>query len=43
MRELQLIDKRGSLVIITIADLHFGALDPKTQYSILKEQFIDFK
>ena len=41
MRELHKIDKRGSLVIITIADLHFGALDPKVQYEIIKEQFID--
>lgn len=23
------------------ADIHFGALDPKTQYNILKEQFVD--
>lgn len=27
--------------IIHIADIHFGAINPKTQYSILKYQFID--
>lgn len=25
-----------------IADLHFGVIDPKTQYDILKEQFLDY-
>ena len=32
---------KGTLVSIHIADLHFGALDPKLQYDILKEQYID--
>lgn len=32
---------RGSLIEIHIADIHFGAMDPKYQYDILKEQFVD--
>ena len=32
---------RGTLTEIHIADIHFGAIDPKLQYNILKEQFID--
>lgn len=39
-RELFKIDKRGSVIIVGIADLHFGVIDPKTQYDILYEQFI---
>ena len=32
---------KGTLVSIHIADIHFGAIDPKVQYDILKEQYID--
>lgn len=32
---------RGSLVIASIADIHMGKIDPKTQYDILKEQFLN--
>lgn len=32
---------RGSRVEIYIADIHFGVIDPKTQYDILIEQFIN--
>ena len=32
---------RGNRVIINIADIHFGSIDPKTTYQILKEQFIN--
>lgn len=32
---------RGILNEIHIADLHFGAFDPKTQYEILVEQFLN--
>ena len=32
---------QGTLVSIHIADLHFGVIDPKIQYNILKEQYID--
>lgn len=31
---------RGTLISANIADIHFGAFDPKTQYEILEEQFI---
>lgn len=33
---------RGQLYGIHIADIHFGASTPSEQYSILKNQFIDF-
>lgn len=33
--------KRGQLVEIHIADLHFGAFDPRTQFKILEEQFLN--
>lgn len=33
--------KRGTLVEIHIADIHFGVINPKVQYDILKEQFLD--
>lgn len=33
-------DVRPTLIEIHISDLHFGAFDPKTQYSILEEQFL---
>lgn len=32
---------KGTFVSIHIADIHFGAIDEKAQYDILKEQFID--
>lgn len=32
---------RGSLICVHTSDLHFGALDPKYQYDVLKDQFID--
>lgn len=32
---------RGTLIQVHIADIHFGAFDPKTQYQILCEQFIN--
>lgn len=32
---------KGVLRVIHIADLHFGAFDPKDQFRILKEQFLD--
>lgn len=32
---------RGNRVIVSTADLHFGSIDPKVTYQILKEQFID--
>lgn len=31
---------RGALTEIHIADIHFGVIDPKIQYEILKEQFL---
>jgi DNA repair exonuclease SbcCD nuclease subunit len=31
---------RGQIIEVHIADLHFGAFNPKTQYQILQEQFI---
>lgn len=31
---------RGMLIQVHIADIHFGAFDPKTQYQILCEQFL---
>lgn len=33
--------ERGTLKEVHIADIHFGAFNAKTQYNILKEQFID--
>lgn len=41
MRDIIRVEKRGNLVVANIADIHMGALDPKTQYQILKEQIID--
>lgn len=41
MRDIVRVEKRGNLVVANIADIHMGALDPKTQYQILKEQIID--
>lgn len=32
---------RGNRIIVSTADLHFGSIDPKVTYQILKEQFID--
>lgn len=34
-------DLRGILSEIHIADIHFGRIDPKTQYDILKKEIID--
>ena len=31
------LNKRGTLIQAHLADLHFGALNPKTQFDILKE------
>lgn len=31
---------RGSLIEVHIADIHFGAMEPETEYNILKEQFL---
>ena len=31
---------RGQIIEVHIADLHFGAFNPKTQYQILQEQFL---
>ena len=33
-------ENRGNRVIVSTADLHFGSIDPKVTYQILKEQFI---
>lgn len=33
--------QRGLLYEVHIADLHFGTINPKTEYEILKEQFIN--
>lgn len=33
-------ENRGNRVIVSTADLHFGSIDPKITYQILKEQFI---
>lgn len=33
--------KRGTLIEVHISDIHFGVIDPKVQFNILKEQFID--
>lgn len=40
MEELQSVNNRGILIEVHIADLHFGAFNPKTQYELLQEQFI---
>lgn len=34
------LTKRGTLIEVHIADLHFGAFNPKTQFDILEEQFL---
>lgn len=36
-----IIQDRGSLIEIHLADIHFGAMDPKYQYEILCEQCLD--
>ena len=33
-------EPRGSLIEVHIADIHFGAMEPETEYNILKEQFL---
>lgn len=35
------LENRGNRIIVSTADLHFGSIDPKITYQILKEQFID--
>ena len=35
------IPKRGISLQVHISDIHFGVIDPKTEYDILKEQFAD--
>ena len=45
MQPVQLVTRTGFiqkdvLLGAYIADIHFGAMDPKTQYQILLEQFI---
>lgn len=32
---------RGTIVEVAISDIHFGAIDPAKQYTILKEQFLN--
>ena len=34
------LNKRGTLIQAHLADLHFGAFNPKTQFDILKEQVL---
>ncbi len=36
-----MINNQNFFIEAHIADIHFGALDPKVQYNILKEQFIE--
>lgn len=31
---------RGNLISVHIADIHFGVMDPKVEYELLKEQFL---
>lgn len=38
---LQIQQQRGVSLQCHIADIHFGAMDPKTEFEILKEQYID--
>ena len=35
------IPRRGISLQVHISDIHFGVIDPKTEYDILKEQFVD--
>ena len=35
------IPKRGISLQAHISDIHFGVIDPKTEYDILKEQFVE--
>ena len=39
--DITAIPNRGNLVTAHIADIHFGSMNPKTQYEILEEQFIN--
>lgn len=39
--DIQRRTERGVLIEVHLADLHFGAIDPKTQYQIYKEQILD--
>ena len=38
---ISLMNNRGLLISANIADIHFGAMDPQTQYEILEKQFIE--
>lgn len=38
---ISLMENRGLLISANIADIHFGAMDPKVQYEILEKQFIE--
>ena len=40
LRHYQNFNPDGSVIQVHIADIHFGAIDPKVQYEILFEQFI---
>ena len=39
--DITAIPNRGNLITAHIADIHFGSMNPKTQYEILEEQFIN--
>ena len=39
--DMQRMTQRGLLYEVHISDLHFGTVNPKVEYEILKEQFID--
>lgn len=39
--DTQIREERGVLSEIHIADIHFGVIDPKTEYEILKREVID--
>ncbi len=40
-KEVFNIPNRGILTVAHIADIHFGSMNPKTQYEILEEQFVN--
>ena len=39
--DITAIPNRGNLITAHIADIHFGSMNPKIQYEILEEQFIN--
>ena len=39
-KSLEFTQKRGITIQVHISDIHFGVIDPKTEYEILYEQFI---